>query len=135
MCEHVCLVDEARVQAAKLAPMHMVNWEDTQGVDMALAACRKWLKACKDTPVEKTDALLKKYLGSQGDMEEGCALFHIHNSLVLSKGLLYMSTTPKGEMEGVLAFLVPSSQCMAALNSVHCDTGHWLWHRNIFSGQ
>ena len=28
LCKHVCLVDEARVQAAKLAPMHVVNWED-----------------------------------------------------------------------------------------------------------
>ena len=59
------------------------------------------------TPVEKRDALLKKYLGSQADTEEGHMLFHVYNSLVLSKGLLYLSTTPKGEMEGVLAFLVP----------------------------
>ena len=51
-------------------------------------------------------------------------LFCMHNSLTLSKGLLYMSTTPKGEMEGVLAFLVPSSQCTVALNSIHCDMGH-----------
>ena len=31
LCEHVCLVDEARVQAARLAPMHVVNWKDAQG--------------------------------------------------------------------------------------------------------
>ena len=31
LCEHVCLVDEVRVHAAKLAPMHVVNWEDAQG--------------------------------------------------------------------------------------------------------
>ena len=74
----------------------------------ALAACRKWLKA------EKRDALLRKYLGSQADMEEACALFHVCNSLVLSKRLLYISTMPKGELEGVLAFLVPSSQCTMA---------------------
>ena len=124
LCEHVCLVDEMRVQAAKLAPMHVVNWEDAQGADVALAVCRKWLKAQRDTPVEKRDALLKKYLGSQADREEGHALFCMCNSLVLSKGLLYMSTTPKGEMEGVLAFLVPSSQCTAALNGIHRDAGH-----------
>ena len=124
LCEHVCLVDEARVQAARLAPMHVVNWEDAQGVDMVLVACRKWLKACKDAPTEKRNALLKKYLGSQADMEEGHALFCICNSLVLSKGLLYISPTPKGELEGVLAFLVPSSQCTRALNGVHQDTGH-----------
>ena len=122
--EHVCLLDEARVQAAKLAPMHVVNWEDAQGADAVLAACRKWLKACKDTPAEERDALLRKYLGSQADTEEGRTLFHICNSLVLSKGLLYISMIPKGELAGVLVFLVPSSQCTTALNSVHQDAGH-----------
>ena len=57
-------------------------------------------------------------------MEEGHALFHVCNSLVLSKGLLYVSTTPKGEVEGVLAFLVPTDQCRVALNGVHHDSGH-----------
>ena len=94
--EHAHLVDEVRIQAAKLASMHVVNWEDAQGADVVLAACRKWLKAQRDTPAEKGDALLKKYLGSQADIEEGCTLFCMRNSLVLSKGLLYMSTTPKG---------------------------------------
>ena len=40
LCEHVHLVDEMRVQAAKLAPMHVVNWKDAQGADVVLAACR-----------------------------------------------------------------------------------------------
>ena len=124
LCEHVCLVDEVRVQATRLAPMHVVNWEDAQGEDTVLAACRKWLKVCKDTPAEGRDALLKKYLGSQTDMEKRRSLFHIHNSLVLSKRLLYISATPKGELEGVLAFLVPSSQHVMALNGIHWDAGH-----------
>ena len=124
LCEHVHLVDEVRVQAAKLAPMHVVNWEDAQRADAALAACRRWPKARKNTPTEERDALLRKYLGSQADMEEGRTLFHICNSLVLSKGLLYISTMPKGELAGVLAFLVPSSQCTMALNGVHQDAGH-----------
>ena len=62
-------------------------------------------------------------------------LFHMHNSLVLSKELLYLSTTPKGEMEGVLAFLVPSSQCTAALNSVHHDAGHQGQQRTLALAQ
>ena len=118
LCKHVHLADEARVQAARLALMHVVNWEDAQGVGMVLAACRKWLKAHKDTPPERRDALLKKYLGSQADTEKG------HNNLVLNKGLLYISMMPKEELEGVLAFLVPSSQHVMALNSVHRDAGH-----------
>ena len=79
--------------------------------------------------------MLKKYLGSLEDTEEGHALFHIHNSLVLSKGLLYISTMPKGELEGVLAFLVPSSQCTMALNGIHCDVGHQSQQRMMTLAQ
>ena len=104
--------------------LYVVDWGEAQEADAILAACQKWLRAHRDTPPQKRDALLKKYLGNQTDMEEGCALFSIHNSLVLSKGLLYISTMLKGEVEGVLAILVPTSQCTVALNGVHCDTGH-----------
>ena len=62
-------------------------------------------------------------------------LFCVCNSLVLSKGLLYMSTTPKGEMEGVLAFLVPSNQCVTALNGVHHDAGHQGQQRTLVLAQ
>ena len=57
-------------------------------------------------------------------MEKGCVLFRIHNSLTLSKELLYLSTTSKNKLAGVLAFLAPASQCMAALNDVHQDADH-----------
>ena len=96
-----------------------------------LAAYRKWLQTRKDTPPQKRDVLLKKYLGSQLDMEEGHALFHMCNSLVLSKALLYIITTPKGEVEGVLAFIVPTYQCRVALNGVHCDMGHQGQQRTL----
>ena len=133
--EHVHLVDEARVQATRPAPMYVGNWEDAQGAHMVLTVCRKWLKTCKDTLAERRDALLKKYLGSEADMEEGCTLFHICNSLVLSKGLMYISTTPKEELEGVLAFLVPSSQCIKALNGVHRDADHQGQQRTLVMAQ
>ena len=41
--EHECLSREARVQAAKLEFMHIVDWEQAQEVDVALARCSKWL--------------------------------------------------------------------------------------------
>ena len=47
-----------------------------------------------------------------------------HRGGVLSKELLYVSTMPKREVEGVLAFLVPTDQHRAALNGVHHDVGH-----------
>ena len=48
----------------------------------------------------------------------------MHNSLVLGKGVLYISTMPMGEVEEVLAILVPTNQCRVALNGVHHDMGH-----------
>ena len=50
LCEHVHLADEVRVQAAKLAPMHIVDWLEAQEGETVLAACMKWLKTQKDTP-------------------------------------------------------------------------------------
>ena len=122
--KHVCLKNEVCVQAVKLAPMHVMDWEEAQEADAMLAACRRWLLTHKDTPPQKRDALLKKYLGSQVTTEEGRTLFCVRNSLVLSKELLYFSTTAKGEVEGVLAFLVLTCQRRAALNGVCCDMGH-----------
>ena len=58
------LEDEARVWAARLTPMYVVDSGEAQEADTVLATCRKWLKAHKDTPSQKRDALLKKYLGS-----------------------------------------------------------------------
>ena len=124
LCEHVCLENEACVKAAKLAPMHIVDWGEAQEVDAVLVACHWWLKTHKDTPLPKRDALLKQYLGCHVEMEEGHALFCVQNSLVLNKGLMYFGTMPKGEAEGILAFVVPGKQCWAALNGVHHDAGH-----------
>ena len=50
LCKHVCLVDEARVHAVKLAPMYAVDWWEVQEEDTALAACMKWLKISKGYP-------------------------------------------------------------------------------------
>ena len=100
--EHEHLSQEVRVQAAKLAPMHIVDWAEAQEADVTLAVCRKWLCLRRDMPLPKRDALLKKCLGMEAETEQGKMLFCIHNSLVLNKGLMYMSTTPKGETEGVL---------------------------------
>ena len=57
-------------------------------------------------------------------MEQSKMFFHICNSLVLNKGLMYVNMTPKGETEGVLAFIVPAGQCHLVLHGVHHDAGH-----------
>ena len=129
--EHEHLSQEVRVEAMKLAPMHIVDWEETQEADAALAACHKWLHLRKDMPLLRWDTLLKECLGAETDMEQSKMFFCICNSLVLKKGLLYMSTTPKGETEGVLTFVVPVGQCRIVLNGVHHDTSHQGQQRTL----
>ena len=77
------LKNEVHVQAAKRWMPYWLLVED--GCILAKICC----------PREECTA--KKYLASQADMEEEHALFHVCNSLVLSKRLLYISTMPKGE--------------------------------------
>ena len=48
--EHERLSQEARVQAAKLELMHVVDWEQAQEEDVALATCCKWLCLRKGMP-------------------------------------------------------------------------------------
>ena len=122
--EHERLSREAQVQAAKLELMHIVDWEQAQEADVALAACCKWLHLRKGMPPPRRDTLLKKCLGAEAKMEQGKMFFHIRNSLILNKGLMYVNTTLKGETEGVLAFVVPTAQRCMALNGVHWDAGH-----------
>ena len=104
--------------------MHVVDWEQAQEADVTLAACRKWLHLRKGMLPSRWDTLLKECLGAEAETEQGKMFFHIHNSLVLNKGLMYINMTPKGETEGVLAFVVPVAQRRMALNGVHWHAGH-----------
>ena len=122
--EHECLSQEARVQVVKLEPMHIVDWGQAQEGDAALARCHKWLHLRKDTAPPQWETLLKECLGAEAEMEQGKMFFHICNSLILNKGLMYINTTPKGKTEGVLAFVVPAGQHRLALNGVHHDASH-----------
>ena len=121
--EHEWLGEEACLQATKLALMHVVDWAEFQDSDPMLAACKKWLRMHKEIPSLKRDTLLCELLGWH--MEgKGRVLFRVRNSLILNKDLLYLNMTPKGEAEGVVAFIVPTDQRCVALNSVHRNAGH-----------
>ena len=48
--EHEHLSHEARVQAAKLELMHVVDWDQAQEADVTLAGCCKWLHLRKGLP-------------------------------------------------------------------------------------
>ena len=104
--------------------MHVVDWEQAQETDVALAACCKWLRLRKGMPPSRHDTLLKECLGAETETEQGKIFFCMCNSLVLNKGLMYINTTLKGETEGVLAFVIPAAQHRMALNGVHRDAGH-----------
>ena len=104
--------------------MHIVDWEQAQEADVALAACHKWLRLRKGMPPAVRDTLLKECLGAEAKTEQGKLFIHIHNSLILNKGLMYVNMTPKGKTEGVLAFVIPVAQCCMVLNGVHRDAGH-----------
>ena len=122
--EHEHLNQEARVQVARLELIHIVDWEQAQEADVALARCCKWLHLRKGMLTPRQDTLLKECLGVEAEMEQGKMFFHICNSLVLNKGLMYINMTPKGETEGVLAFVIPVGQCHLVLNGVHHDASH-----------
>ena len=133
--EHERLSQEARVQVVKLEPMHIVDLGEAQEADATLAACHKWLCFRKDLPLPQQDTLLKECLGAEAEMKQGKVFFRIHNSLILSKGLMYVNTTPKGVTEGVLAFIVLVGQCCLALNGVHHDAGHQGQQRTLALAQ
>ena len=63
LCEHVHLENEACVQAAKLAPTHVVDWGKAQESDIVLASFWRWLHAAKDTPFPKKRCFAEEILG------------------------------------------------------------------------
>ena len=74
-CEQ--LSQEVRVQATKLAPMHIIDWEEAQEADAALAMCCKWLRFRKDMSFPWWDTILKECLKAVAEMEQGKMFFHI----------------------------------------------------------
>ena len=48
---------------------------------------------------------------------------------------MYVNMTPKGETEGVLAFIIPVAQCCMVLNGVHLHVGHQGQQRTMALAQ
>ena len=61
--EHVCLVNEVHIQAAKLAPLHVVDWEEVQEADTVLAALQKMALHLQGHPISKEGYIVKEILG------------------------------------------------------------------------
>ena len=56
--------------------------------------------------------------------EEGRMVWRNCQNFISLQGILYLCSTPKGEDEDLLLFVVPKMHRTATLNRCHCDAGH-----------
>ena len=91
-----------------LVEMHMTDWAKTQREDPVLNVVLDWLEAWKNMD-------LKTLLGEHA--------FSMDGQLIHQKAL-YLCTTPKGESEDLILFMVPKVHWVATLNGCHWDAGH-----------
>ena len=100
-----------------LVEMHVTNWAAAQKEDPKLAVVLQWLESKK-----KTD--LRTLLGEHMSSKEGQMIWRNHQNLTTLWGTLYLCSTPKGENEDLLLFVVPKMHWTATLNGCHRDAGH-----------
>ena len=93
-----------------LVEMHITNWAMAQKEDPEPDAVLQWLEAKK-----KTD--LRTLLGEHASSEEGWIIWRNHQNFTILQGTLYLCSTPKGENEDLLLFMVPK-------NALDC---HFEW--------
>ena len=112
------LEQEVGVAAGQaLAEMHVTNWAAVQKEDPELNAVLQWLESRK-----KAD--LKTLLGECIMSEEGWMVWRNCQNFTSFQGTLYLRSTPKGEDEDLLLFVVPKAHWTATLNGCHQDAGH-----------
>ena len=129
------LEQEVHVAARQvLVEMHVTDWATAQKEDLELDAVLQWLGSRK-----KAD--LRTLLGECITSEEGWMMWRNCQNFISLQGTLYLCSTPKGEDEDLLLFVVPKVHWTAALNGCHRDAGHQgrdrtlsLCCKNIFGG-
>ena len=62
--------------------------------------------------------------GEHASSEEGKIAWRNHQNLMVLQDALYLHSTPKGENEDLLFFVVPKAHQTATLNGCHQDAGH-----------
>ena len=100
-----------------LVEMHVTDWAAAQKEDPELDAVLQWLGS-----VKKAD--LRTLLGECIMSEEGQMVWRNCQNFTSFKGTLYLHSTPKGEEEDPLLFIVPKAHWTATLNRFHWDAGH-----------
>ena len=100
--------------------MHVTDWAVAQNEDPKLNAVLQWLEYKK-----KTD--LRTLLGEHASSEEGQMVWRNCQNFTTLQGTLYLCSTPKGENEDLLLFMVPKMHWTATLNGCHQDAGTSRW--------
>ena len=100
-----------------LVEMHVTDWAAAQKEDPELEAVLQWLGSGK-----KAD--LRTLLGECIKSEEGWMVWRNCQNFASLRGTLYLCSTPKGEDEDLLLFVVPKVHQTATLNGCHQDAGH-----------
>ena len=114
--------------------MHVTNWAAAQKEDPELNAVLHWLETRK-----KAD--LKTLLGECIMSKDGQMVWRNCQNFTSLQGTLYLCSTPKGEDEDLLLFIVPRAHWIATLNGCHQDAGHqghdipFPCYKNISGGQ
>ena len=80
--------------------MHVTNWAMAKKKDPKLDAVLQWLESKK-----KTD--LRTLLGEYVSSEEGQMVWRNGQNFTTLRGTLYLCSTPKGDNEDLLLFIVP----------------------------
>ena len=89
--------------------MHVTNWAAAQKEDPELGAVLQWLEAKKKTDLR---TLLRDHVSS-GERQ---IIWRNHQNFTVLQSTLYLHSTPKGENEDLLLFVVPKTHRTAALN-------------------
>ena len=85
-----------------LVQMHVTEWAKAQREDPLWSAVSDWLKAQKKTDLK---ALLVEHTSSK----EGWLILQNQQNFTIHQGTLYLYSTPKGETEDLLLFVVPKA--------------------------
>ena len=97
--------------------MHVTDWAAAQKEDPELNAVLHWLETKKKADLK---TLLRECIMS----EDGQMVWRNHQNFTSLQGTLYLCSTPKGEDEDLLLFIVPRAHQIATLNGCHQDAGH-----------
>ena len=88
-----------------LVEMHVTDWAEAQKEDPMLSTVLDWLKAQK-----KMD--LKALLAEHALNKEGQLILWNQQNFIIYQGALYLCSTPKGETEDLLLFVVPRAHML-----------------------